>query len=423
MEKSTLVERAWEIAREHYTALGVDADAALVRLGRLEVSIHCWQGDDVGGFETPGAELSGGGIQTTGNCPGRARTIPELRSDLDTALALIPGTHRLNLHASYLENSGTFVDRDAIGPEHFTGWIEWAAERELGLDFNPTCFSHPRAADGFTLSHSDPGIRAFWIEHCTRCREIGAEMGRRLGTPCVTNIWIPDGFKDTPVDRFAPRRRLAAALDEVFAVGYDPIHLLDSVESKLFGIGSESYVVGSWEFYLGYAVSRQKLICIDTGHFHPTEEIHDKISAVLLYLPRLLLHVSRGVRWDSDHVVTLSDDLRALASELVRGSVLERTHIGLDFFDAGINRVAAWVIGTRNLLKALLAALLEPVEMLRELENAGDLTGRLAMLEECRTLPLGAVWDYYCLTADVPVGDAWLEVVREYERTVLAERG
>ncbi len=422
MEKSTLVEQAWEIAREHYAALGVDADAALVRLGRLAVSIHCWQGDDVGGFETPGAELSGGGIQTTGNYTGRARTIPELRSDLDTALALIPGTHRLNLHASYLENSGTFVDRDAIGPEHFTGWIEWAAERELGLDFNPTCFSHPRAADGFTLSHSDPGIRAFWIEHCTRCREIGAEMGRRLGTSCVTNIWIPDGFKDTPVDRFAPRRRLAAALDEVFAVGYDPIHLLDSVESKLFGIGSESYVVGSWEFYLGYAVSRQKLICIDTGHFHPTEEIHDKISAVLLYLPRLMLHVSRGVRWDSDHVVTLSDDLRALASELVRGSVLERTHIGLDFFDASINRVAAWVIGTRNLLKALLAALLEPVEMLRELENAGDLTGRLAMLEECRTLPLGAVWDYYCLTAGVPVGDAWLEVVREYERTVLAER-
>lgn len=423
MEKSTLVERAWEIARERYAALGVDADAALVRLGRLAVSIHCWQGDDVGGFETPGAELSGGGIQTTGNYPGRARTIPELRSDLDTALALIPGTHRLNLHASYLENSGTFVDRDVIGPEHFTGWIEWAAERELGLDFNPTCFSHPRAADGFTLSHSDPGIRAFWIEHCTRCREIGAEMGRRLGTPCVTNIWIPDGFKDTPVDRFAPRRRLAAALDEVFAVGYDPIHLLDSVESKLFGIGSESYVVGSWEFYLGYAVSRQKLICIDTGHFHPTEEIHDKISAVLLYLPRLLLHVSRGVRWDSDHVVTLSDDLRALASELVRGSVLERTHIGLDFFDASINRVAAWVIGTRNLLKALLAALLEPVEMLREFENAGDLTGRLAMLEECRTLPLGAIWDYYCLTAGVPVGDAWLEVVREYERTVLAKRG
>ncbi len=422
MDSSTLVEQAYEIARERYAAIGVDTDAARDRLKEIAVSVHCWQGDDVGGFEVPGAELDGGGIQVTGSHPGRARTIDELRDDLDAALALIPGTHRLNLHASYLENGGVFVDRDAVSPEHFAGWIAWAAERGLGLDFNPTCFSHPRATDGFTLSHPDQGVRTFWIEHCRRCREIGAEMGRRLGTPCVTNIWIPDGYKDTPADRSAPRRRLVAALDDIFSVEYEPDHLLDSLESKLFGIGSESYVTGSWEFYLGYAITRRKLICIDTGHFHPTEAIHDKISAVLLYLPRLLLHVSRGVRWDSDHVVTLSDDLLALTGELVRSGALERTHLGLDYFDASINRVAAWVIGTRNLLKALLAALLEPGDKLRELERAGDLTGRLALLEELRTLPLGAVWDSYCLEAGVPVGETWLDEVRAYERTVLAGR-
>jgi len=422
MTEQTLTERSYEVARERYAALGVDTDAALARLGSIAVSLHCWQGDDVGGFERPESRLSGGGIQATGDYPGRARTIPELRRDLDAALALIPGTHRLNLHASYLDNGGTFVERDAIGPEHFSGWIEWAAERGLGLDFNPTCFSHPMAADGFTLSHPDPGIRNFWIEHCRRCREIGAGMGRRLGSPCVTNVWIPDGYKDTPVDRDAPRRRLADALDSVFAAKYDPAHLLDSVESKLFGIGSESYVTGSWEFYLGYAISRGTLICIDTGHFHPTEEIHDKISSVLLYLPRLLLHVSRGVRWDSDHVVTFSDDLRALAAALVRGDHLERTHLGLDYFDASINRVAAWIAGTRNLLKALLAALLEPADTLRRLEEDGDLTGRLVLLEELRTLPLGAVWDYHCLGNGVAVGENWLGIVREYERTELSGR-
>jgi len=420
-DSTSRVEKAYGLAKERYAELGVDTEAALDQLSHIAVSLHCWQGDDVRGFENLDEEL-GGGLAVTGNYPGRARTPEELRADLDQALSLIPGTHRLNLHASYAETGGERVERDELRPEHFRGWIEWARERQMGLDFNPTFFAHEKAADGFTLAHPDPAIRQFWINHGIVCRRIGAAMGQALGTPCVTNVWIPDGYKDLPADRKSPRERLTESLDAVFAEPLDPRHNLDSVESKLFGIGSECYVVGSHEFYLGYAISRKKLLCLDTGHFHPTELVSDKISAVLQWLDRLLLHVSRGVRWDSDHVVILSDELLALAQEIVRGGFLDRVHIGLDFFDASINRVAAWVIGTRCLLKALLAALLEPTDRLRQLEAEGNFTERLALLEELKTLPLGAVWDYYCLRSDVPVGPAWLEPVRQYEREVLSRR-
>ena len=413
---------AYELARERYASLGVDAESALEALARIPISLHCWQGDDVGGFEKSGAEL-GGGLAVTGNYPGKARSPEELRGDLEKVYSLLPGKHRLNLHACYGEFGGKKVDRNEIEVGHFQGWIDWAKARGLGLDFNPTCFSHPLADDGFTLSHRDEGVRAFWIEHAKRCRRIGAAMGRALGTPTVTNVWIPDGYKDIPADRQAPRQRLEAALDEVFAEKIDPAHHLDAVESKLFGIGSESYVVGSHEFYLGYTVKNQILLCLDAGHFHPTESIADKICSVLQFVPRLLLHVSRGVRWDSDHVVILNDELNAIAQELVRGGFLGRTHIGLDFFDASINRIAAWTIGTRSMIKALLGALLEPTAQLRALEAAGDHTGRLALLEEAKTLPMGAVWDHYCERSGVPVGLAWLDEVRAYEKAVLSQRG
>lgn len=411
------VTAAFDLAEERYAELGVDVDRAIARLDALAISIHCWQGDDVRGFEDAGTEL-GGGLAVTGNHPGRARTPDELRADLDRALSLIPGKHRLNLHASYGEFGGRKVDRNEIGTEHFAGWIDWAKERGLGLDFNPTFFSHPKAADGFTLSHPDPAVRDFWLEHGRACRRIGAAMGRALGSPCVTNVWIPDGYKDTPADRRAPRERLLNALDSLFAETFDSAQLLDAVESKLFGIGSESYVVGSHEFYLGYAITRQKVLCLDAGHFHPTEGIADKISAVLLHVPRLLLHVSRGVRWDSDHVVTLTDELRAIAHELVRGDYLDRTHLGLDYFDASINRVAAWVVGARNFQKALLFAMLEPVDRLRELEQAGDLTARLVLQEELKSLPFGAVWEYHCESRNVPPDHRWLEDVRSYEKAL-----
>ena len=415
------VESAYRDARTVFGELGVDTEDVLQRLARIPISIHCWQGDDVSGFEGAADEI-GGGLAVTGSYPGKARTSDELRSDLEQALSLIPGKHRLNLHASYAETGGTRVERTDLTPEHFQGWIDWARENGLGLDFNPTYFAHPKADDGLTLSHPDEGIRQFWIDHGIACRNIGAAMGAALGTPCVTNVWIPDGMKDLPVDRKAPRQRLAAALDALFAQQLDPAHNLDAVESKLFGIGSESYVVGSHEFYLGYAITRKKLLCLDAGHFHPTETISDKIPAVMQYIDRLLLHVSRGVRWDSDHVVILSDELRAIAQELVRGDYLGRVHIGLDFFDASINRVAAWVIGTRAMIKALLLALLEPIDLLRRLEKVGDFTSRLAILEELKTLPAGAVWDYHCLTRDVPVGGAWLAEIRRYEEDVLMKR-
>jgi len=415
------VERAYELARERYAELGVDTEEALRRLARVPISLHCWQGDDVRGFEGAAEEI-GGGLAVTGAYPGRARTPDELRMDIQKALSLIPGRHRLNLHASYAETGGRRVERNELEPAHFQNWIDWARQQGLGLDFNPTYFAHPKAADGFTLAHPDAGIRRFWIEHGIACRRIGEAMGRATGSPCVCNIWIPDGFKDTPADRKGPRERLQQSLDQILAEKLDRSYLLDSVESKLFGIGSESYVVGSHEFYLGYAISRGILLCLDTGHFHPTELISDKISAVLLWLDGLLLHVSRGVRWDSDHVVTLSDEVRAIAEELVRGDYLDRVHIGLDFFDASINRVAAWVIGCRAMIKALLLALLEPVDRLRQLEQGGNFTARLALLEELKSMPAGAVWDYYCLRQGVPLCADWLDEVKLYERDVLARR-
>ena len=415
------IENAYALAKKRYADYDVDIDTVMDTLSRIHLSIHCWQGDDVCGFENDNG-LSVGGIEATGNYPGKARTAEELRRDLCTAFRLIPGRHRLNLHASYLETHGKKVDRNAIRPEHFSGWIDWAKEHTTGLDFNPTFFSHPKANDGFTLSSADEGIRQFWIEHGIATREIGAAMGKALGSACVNNIWIPDGFKDTPVDRKAPRERLMASLDAIFKSQFDKEHLLDSMECKLFGIGSESYVAGSHEFYMGYAIRNQKLLCLDAGHFHPTETIADKISSVLLYLDEILLHVSRGVRWDSDHVVTFNDELLAIAEEIVRGGFIDRVHIGLDFFDASINRVAAWVIGTRNMIKALLYALLEPRERLQRTEIQGDFTGRLALMEELKTLPFGAVWDYYCLKHEVPYGLAWLSEVRKYEREVLLKR-
>ncbi len=411
----------YALARQRYADLGVDTEAALRRLAAVSISLHCWQGDDVGGFEEPDGTL-GGGLAATGNYPGKARTPDELRRDAAKALSLIPGTHRFNLHAFYGEFGTRRVDRDAIGIEHFAGWIDWAKSLGIGLDFNPTCFSHPKAADNFTLSHPDPAIRAFWIRHAAACRRIGAGMGRALGTPCVTNVWIPDGMKDTPVDRVGPRERLTQSLDAVFAEALDPACNLDAVEGKLFGLGCESYTVGSHEFYLAYALSRRILCTLDTGHYHPTETIADKISAIMTFLPEILLHVSRGVRWDSDHVVVLGDELEAIAQELVRGDFLQRTHIGLDYFDASINRVAAWVIGTRNTLKALLKALIEPIDRLREYEAAADYTARLALQEEIKGLPWGAVWDHYCATAGVARGSQWLDEVRTYERSVMAAR-
>jgi len=413
-------EQAYQLARERYAELGVDTDKAMDRLGRIPISLHCWQGDDVGGFENPETGLDGG-LAVTGNYPGKARTPDELRTDLEKALSLIPGKHRLNLHAIYLDAKAK-VPRNELEPEHFATWVQWAKANGLGMDFNGTYFSHPKADSGFTLSSADEDIRRFWIEHGICCRKVGAYIGKELGTPCVTNVWIPDGSKDIPIDRLAPRQRLADSLDEIFAEKIDPAIHLDAVESKLFGIGAESYTVGSHEFYMGYATSRQILLCLDAGHFHPTEVISDKISSVLMFVPQLLLHVSRPVRWDSDHVVILDDELRAIAQELVRSGKLDKVHIGLDFFDASINRIAAWVIGTRCMIKALLIALLEPTDRLHRAEADGDFTSRLAMLEELKTLPYGAVWDYYCAKSEVPVGPTWLADAKAYEKNVLAKR-
>ncbi len=416
-----LVQKGYDIANERYAAFGVDVDRALDALGRISLSVHCWQGDDVAGFESPDAAL-GGGLAATGNYPGKARTADELRRDLDLVYSLIPGNHRLNLHAIYAETGGKKVERDQLRPEHFAGWVEWARANNHGLDFNPTIFSHPLADSGFTLSSYDPGVRRFWIEHCIACRRIGEYFGRELGTACVTNIWIPDGMKDTPADRATPRRLLAASLDEILAAKIDKEHNLDSVESKLFGLGSESYVVGSHEFYLGYAVSRQILLCLDSGHFHPTETIADKLSSVLMYVPGVVLHISRGVRWDSDHVVTLNDDTRAMLREVIAGDYLDRVHIGLDFFDASINRIAAWVIGARNVLRAALIALLEPTERLREMEKEGNYTGRLALQEAAKGMPWQAAWDYHCMRSDMPVAFGIMDVIKDYEKQELSRR-
>jgi L-rhamnose isomerase len=415
------IGRAYQLARRQYQDSGVDTEQAIKKLAAIPISLHCWQGDDVGGFENVGSSL-GGGLVATGNYPGKARTPEELRADLDKTFSLIPGKHRLNLHAFYGEFGGEKVDRDEISVDHFKSWITWAKSSGLGIDFNPTCFSHPKASDGFTLSHRDKGIRQFWIEHCRRSREIGAAIGKALGKTCITNVWIPDGMKDTPADRRGPRERLAQSLDAVFKKALPPKFNLDSVEPKLFGIGSESYVVGSHEFYLGYAISRKTVLTLDAGHYHPTEGIADKISSVLEFLPEILLHVSRGVRWDSDHVVTLNDDLLSIAREIVANDYTNRVHIGLDYFDASINRVAAWTIGTRNMIRALLIALLESPKI-KGAETDGDFTSRLALQEEAKTMPFGAVWDYYCEQKGVPPGSAWLSEMKQYEKDVLSKRG
>jgi L-rhamnose isomerase len=415
------IKAAYALAKESYQELGINTDSVLELLKEVPVSIHCWQGDDVRGFENPEGELTGG-IQATGNYPGRARSAGELRQDLEKAFSLIPGKKRLNLHALYLETEGEKVDRDQVEPKHFANWVNWAKEQHIGLDFNPSLFSHEKANDGLTLSHPDASVRKFWIDHVKQCRKISEYFGKELGTPSVMNIWIPDGFKDIPADRLGPRKRLMESLDAILAEKIDKKYHLDAVESKVFGIGSESYVVGSHEFYMGYAVKNDVLYCLDAGHFHPTEVISNKISALSLFVDEILLHVSRPVRWDSDHVVILDDELMAIASEIVRGDLTKRVHIGLDFFDASINRIAAWTIGTRNMMKALMIAMLEPTEALVKAEVAFDFTTRLALMEEMKSSPWQAVWDYYCLVNETPVGSEWLNEVKAYEEAVLSKR-
>lgn len=414
------VKESYELAKKRYAEYGIDTDKVLETLKNIPISMHCWQGDDVIGFENPDGELTGG-IQTTGNYPGKATTPEQLRADIEKALSLIPGKHRINLHAIYGDFEGN-VERDKIEPKHFAKWVEWAKKNNVGLDFNPTCFSHPMSADGMTISHPDKEVRDFWIRHCKASREIAAYFGKELGTPAVTNFWFPDGMKDITVDKYGPRKRMMEGLDEIFSVEYPKEYTLDAFESKVFGIGAEAYTVGSNEFCVGYAVSRGKLVCLDAGHYHPTEVISDKLSAVFCYADEVLLHVSRPIRWDSDHVIVLDDELKNIAAELVRNGFVNRTHIGLDFFDASINRIAAWVIGMRNMQKALLLALLEPTADLVAAEQKFDFTTRLATLEEIKTLPFGAVWDYFCEINNVPVGGEWLKEVRKYEEEVLLKR-
>ncbi|MEM7318161.1 MAG: L-rhamnose isomerase [Pseudomonadota bacterium] len=404
----------YDSAKALFADWGIDTEAAIARLSGISISVHCWQGDDVAGFETRSG-TSGGGIQATGNHPGRARNPDQLRADLEFAYAQIPGTHRLNLHAMYLDTDET-PDRDEIEYRHFAPWVDWASDQGIGLDFNPTFFAHPKADDNLTLSHPDAGIRAFWTEHGRRTRDIAAQMGQELGSPAVNNIWVPDGYKDIPVDRMAARKRLEESLDIMLA---DPrAHMLDAVESKLFGIGVEACTVGSHEFYLGYAIRKGILLCLDMGHFHPTENIADKLSAVSLSMSELLLHVSRPMRWDSDHVILLNDDILAMAHELVSADLLERTHIGLDFFDATISRTAAWVIGTRNMQKALLHALLKPWPRLRAAEDAMDFTARLVLTEELKDLPYGAVWAEFCARNDRSAGTDLSARLTAYQNSV-----
>jgi L-rhamnose isomerase len=418
---TAVLDQAFALAVERYAEFGVDVDHALETLSRVSLSLHCWQGDDVGGFESPDT-APGSGLQVTGRYPGEARTLEELRADLGQAYALIPGRHRLNLHAIYGDFGRKRVPRDQIAPGHFQSWIDWARARGLGLDFNATLFGHPLADSGYTLAHRDGEIRRFWIEHVKRCREIGAWMGGELGTACGHNLWIPDGSKDQPIDRAARRLLLRDSLDEIFDARFPRDRLRDSVESKLFGIGSESFVVGSHEFYLAWALQRGVTICLDMGHYHPTESVADKITALLPFFDELLIHVSRGVRWDSDHVVVQNDELTALMQEVVRAGALPRVRLALDFFDAELNRVGAWAIGARATLRALLFALLEPIERLRACEEAGDFFGRLTLLEEAKALPFGAVWDRYCRDRGAPVGGELLTVVRDYEKSVLPAR-
>ncbi len=412
----------YELAQEQYAAVGVDTETALKALDEIPVSMHCWQGDDVAGFEAPEKAGAGSGCLATGNYPGKATNPAELMQDIEQAASNIPGPLRLNLHASYPTDGDPLPERDELTVENFRSWVDWAKAQQFGIDFNPTSFSHPKASDGFTLSNQDVGIRQFWIDHCIACRKIGAAIGEELDNPVVNNIWIPDGYKDMPADRMAPRERLLDSLDKVFAADVSKKWNIDAVESKLFGIGVESYPVGSHEFYLGYAATRQLCLCLDAGHFHPTENVGDKISSALLYVPELLLHVSRGVRWDSDHVITLDDHTKSILAECIYSGHMDRIHVGLDFFDASINRIAAWVIGTRNAKKGLLLGLLNPTEKLRQAELEGDYTTRLALMEDTHSLPWGAVWDEFCKRDGARSDNEWLSDVKSYEKEVLSKR-
>lgn len=416
------IEKAYLLAKEQYASLGVDTDAVVAQMDNLVISLHCWQTDDVGGFEKADAVLGGGGIQATGNYPGKARTIEQMRADLDKVYALLPGRQRLSLHAIYGEFGGQNVDRDHIETKHFQGWIDWAKQRGVGLDFNCTCFSHPLADDGYTLSSKDEKVRKFWVEHVKRCRQIAADMGKQQGTPCVHNIWIPDGSKDTPVDRNGLRKQLVKSLDEILSVKYPKEHVKDSVESKLFGIGSESMVVGSHDFYIGYAVKNNTLITLDNGHFHPTEVVADKISSILLFVDEITLHLTRGVRWDSDHVLTFNEEVTLMAQEIIRCKALKRVNVGLDFFDASLNRIGAYVIGTRSAQLAFMYAMLEPYETLLGYENNGRTFERLSTLELMKTMPFGAVYDYYCMKNNVPAGMDYINEIVKYEKEVLSKR-
>ncbi|MCK5801323.1 MAG: L-rhamnose isomerase [Lentisphaeria bacterium] len=416
------IEARYENARAQYAALGVDVDTALDALKSTPISVHCWQGDDVAGFEVHDGPVSGGGILSTGNYPGAARTADQLRADAEKAFHLIPGELRFNLHAIYAETDGEVVERDQLGAEHFAKWMDWAKRIGVALDFNPTFFAHPMADSGYTLSSADDEVRAFWVRHAIACRRIAEAMGRAQQGPCYINHWIPDGAKDQPIDRWGPRRRLVDSLDQMFADDVDTTYCRDAVESKLFGIGSEDYVVGSHEFYLCYALTHEPMLCLDMGHFHPTETIHDKMSAIMTFQDEVLLHVSRGIRWDSDHVVILNDDLRCLFQQIVRGGALPKTRVALDFFDGSINRIGAWVVGTRATQKGLLAALLEPTAVMKQMEDEGDLAGKLALLEELKLLPLGAVYDMFCLAADTAPGTAWISEMQAYDSEVIRKR-
>ena len=422
MKDPKVVENAYRHAKEEYASIGVDTDAALRTMDKVRISLHCWQTDDVGGFERPGAELGGGGIQVTGNYPGKARSIDQVKKDIEKVMSLLPGNQRLNLHAIYGDFGGEKVDRDQIEVKHFQGWIDWAKKLGIGLDFNPTCFSHPYADGGYTLASKNETYRKFWVEHVKRTRKIAAEMGHQLGMQAGNNIWIPDGSKDVPVDRNGHRVLLKKSLDEIFQVKYPKEHLFDTVECKLFGLGVEAMTVGSHEFYMGYAVRSNIGLCLDTVHFHPTEQIGDKISSMLPFVDGLLLHVSRGVRWDSDHVVIFNDELQLIAQEIVRAKALDRVRIGLDYFDGSLNRIGAYVVGARAAQRAFIFALLEPTPKLLGYEEAGKNFERLAFLEVLKTKPYAAVYDYYCAKNNVPVGEDFIGEIGKYETEELSKR-
>lgn len=420
--KKENIEKAYKLAKAEYAEFGVDTDAVLAELDKVVIGLHCWQTDDVGGFEKEGAELAGGGIQATGNFPGKAKNISQMRDDLDKVMSLVPGKQRLNLHASYGEFGGKFVDRDQIETKYYQGWINWAKKRNIGIDFNCTCFSHPLADDGFTLASKNEKIRRFWIEHTKRCRAISADIGKQQGSPCIHNIWIPDGSKDIPVDRYGLRKLLKKSLDEILSVKYPGKYMKDAVESKLFGIGSEAMVVGSHDFYLGYAVRNNMMITLDNGHYHPTEQVGDKISSILQFVDEILLHLTRGIRWDSDHVATFNDEILLIAQEVVRANALKKVNIGLDYFDASLNRIGAYVVGIRAVQLAFLFALLEPHKLLLRYEETGNNFERLATLELLKTKPYGAVYDYYCLKNSVAVAQDYINEIAKYEKEVLRKR-